>query len=152
MVITEADLNRSLRSPTFAAQLREVGIGVLSERDARQARRYEILNPRVEFEPQRIRLSASLREASDPATLEIVAETGFATVAGRTLQLVNPSVRVNGTAVPDRILQSLAEGIAERSDLRSFESSGITARILQLQISADELNLAAFVQLAADRL
>ncbi|MBD2022649.1 DUF2993 domain-containing protein [Leptolyngbya sp. FACHB-36] len=151
LVLTEADINRALRSPAFAAQLREVGINALSEQDARQARRYEILNPRVEFESQRIRVSASLREAGDPATLDIMAEAGIETVAGRQLRLVNPTVRLNGEAVPDRVVTPVANGIAERSDLRQLEASGITARILQLHTNADQLQLAAFVQVAPNK-
>lgn len=149
LVMTEADLNRALRSPAITKQLRALGVSVLNQQDADQANRYELLNPRVEFLPdRRIRFQMGLREAGDPAILEILAESGLEVVAGRQLHLVQPMLRVNGEAVPAQVLSSLVDGIAEQSDLRQFERSGILARVLQWQMDPKQLQLALFVQVA----
>jgi hypothetical protein len=111
-----------------------------------------LLNPRIEFlANQRLRLQAELQEAADPDTLTIVVESGIAIIAGRQLQLLNPLVTLDGEAVPESIMQSIAKGISAQSDLRQFEKTGLTARILQLNLTENQINLAAFVQVAPDK-
>lgn len=152
LVIKQADVNRALRSPTVTNSLRKLGASVLDEQDAKRTQRYEVINPRIEFlANQRLRLQVELREPKDPATLKIFAESGIAVIAGRQLQLVQPIIRVDDEAVPEEVIKAISDGATEQLDLRQLESSGVTARVLQWQVNPDQINLAAFVQVAADR-
>lgn len=152
LVLKQADLNRALRSPLVLNQLKALGINALGQPDQRRAQRYTLLNPRLEFLAQRLRLQAELREGTAPDTLKIVVESGIAVMAGRQLQLLDPTVRLNDEAVPASIVQSIAKGISEQSDLRQLEKTGLTARILQLNLTEHQISVAAFIQVAPDKL
>ncbi|MBW4581487.1 MAG: DUF2993 domain-containing protein [Tildeniella nuda ZEHNDER 1965/U140] len=149
LVITQDDLNRALRSPTVLKRLTSLGINALGQRATRQrVQQYTLLNPRIALlANQRLQIQAELQEAGDPATLKIMAESGIEIIAGRQLRLINPLVRLNDEAVPEQVVRSIAQGISAQSDLRQLEKSETTARILQLQVTPKQINLAAFVQL-----
>jgi hypothetical protein len=150
LVLKQEDINRALRSRSVSDQLRKLGISVLPERSARQVEHYDLLNPRIEFlANHRLRLRVNLREEGDPAILEIVAETGLEMVQGHQISFVQPIVHLNGKLVSDEVLTSFVNGSAERMDLRQLERSGILARILQLKVEAEQIELAAFMQVAA---
>ena len=152
LVLKQDDMNRALRSPLVLDQLKALGVNVLGQQNRQRAQRYTLLNPRIEFlANQRLRLQAELQEAADPDTLTIVVESGIAIIAGRQLQLLNPLVTLDDEAVPESIIQSISKGISAQSDLRQFEKTGLTARILQLNLTENQINLAAFVQVAPDK-
>ncbi len=147
LVLKQDDVNRALRSPTVIQRLKSVGISALGREDRRRAQRYELINPRIDFlSNQRLRVQVELREAGEPETLKIFAESGITVVAGRELQLIDPVVRLNDAAVPDQVIHSIVDGIREQSDLRQLEKSGIIARVLQFDFTHQQMNLAAFVQ------
>lgn len=150
LVVKQEDINRALRSPTVTKWLRQLGASILEEQDAKRAQRYELINPQVEFLPnQRLRLQVGLREPRQSKVLDIFVESGIEVVAGRQVQLIQPIIRVDNEAVPEEVLSTIADGIREQSDLRSFEASGITARVLRFQMNQNQLDIAAFVQIAA---
>jgi hypothetical protein len=60
-------------------------------------------------------------------------------------------VTLDDKAVPESIMQSIAKGINEQSDLRQLETTGLTARILQLNLTENQITLAAFIQVAPDK-
>jgi LmeA-like phospholipid-binding len=152
VVITKADINRALQSPTLTARLKNFGIRSLNQADAEQAQRYDILNPQVVFLPNgRLQLQVALKEQGYPDNLTITAEAGMEVVAGRTLRLVNPTVIVNGQPAPEKLVRAFADGANQRLDLRQFERSGITARILHLQIDQQQIQIAAFVQMRSTK-
>ncbi|UBF27699.1 DUF2993 domain-containing protein [Kovacikia minuta CCNUW1] len=150
-VVKQEDINQALRSPTFVNQLRKLGFSVLENRQARQAQRYELINPRITLlENQRLRLETTLRDTKDLATLEIFFESGIEVVSGRRFRLIQPIARLNEQPVPERVMTAIATGVSERFDLRQFEKSGITARILHLNLNSQQIDLAAFIQVAPD--
>lgn len=150
LVLTQVDLNRALRSPTVLKQLTALGVSALGQGGTRQrTQRYSLLNPRITLlANQRLQLQAELQEAADPATLKIVAESGVEIMAGRQLRLINPTVQINNEAVPQEVIRPIANGISAQSDLQQLKKSGITARILQLNLTESQINVAAFIQLA----
>jgi hypothetical protein len=149
LILKEEDINRALRSPSATAELRQLGVQVLEDDDARQVERYELINPQVEFlDNQRIRVQVELRETGDPTTLAIFAELGVEIVGGRRVRLIAPVVRVNNKLVPEKLLSAIVRGVLERSDLRQLEKSGITARILHWRQNSGQIDLAAFVQIS----
>lgn len=152
LVLTQADLNRALRSPTVLKRLTSLGINALGQSDRQRPQRYSLLNPRLTLlAHQRLQLQAELQEASDPTTLKILAESGVEIVAGRQLHLINPTVQINNAAVPEQVIRSIANGISDQSNLRRLEPSGITARILQLNITEKQIDVAAFVQIVPNQ-
>jgi len=151
LIMREDDINQALQSPAAVNQLRKFGVSVLGNHQARQAQRYELIDPRIELlDNQRLRFQTTLKEARDPATLAIFFESGITVNAGRQIQLVQPIVRLNGEAVPDRVLTGIAAGVAEQLDLRRYEKSGIVARILQFKLDSKQIDVAAFIQVAPD--
>lgn len=149
LVLDQADLNRALQSPKAKTVLQQLGGSVVSDQDTRRRiQRYEFQAPRITFlDRQRLRFQVGVREPGDPAQLDIAVETGIAISQGRQVQLVQPHVTLNGEPVPQELLQGMIEGIADRSDLKQLEASGITARILQYQVDRQQLTLVAFVQM-----
>lgn len=146
LVLKPDDLNQALRSPAITDRLRNLRIQFLQRREA-QVGRYDLQNLKVEFLPsQRVRLQSDLQEQGYPEKLKIVAEAELQVISGRSLRLLNQTILVNGQPAPLPIVKALTDGITNRLDLRRFEKSGITARILKLQVEPTQLQLTAFVQ------
>ncbi len=147
IVIKQDDILKALQSSTVLARLRRAGISILNDGDSRRAQRYELINPQIKLlDNQRLRLQVQVQEKGDPAILDIFVESGIEVVAGRQLRLIDPIIRLNGEAAPENLLKLIADGVFERSDLRQLEKSGIIARILQLKIANNQMELTAFVQ------
>lgn len=142
LVLNAADLDRALSSPRAAAFFRTVNLGAFGA----SSQGYQVVNPQVEFLPdQRLRLQATLQGEADDR-LAIVLESGLSVLSGRQLQFVNPALSINGEAVPPELVAIFADGISRQFDLRNYERSGITARILKLEITPSALQVAAFVR------
>ncbi|KAM3102009.1 DUF2993 domain-containing protein [Phormidesmis sp. 146-12] len=150
LVLKSDDINRALRSPTVTARLRNLGIRFLRRSEAQQAERYDLVNPQVTFLPnQRIRLQVELQEQGYPEKLAIVVEAEPQIISGRSLRLENLTLLVNGQPAPKQIVGAIAR-VFDRFDLRQLEKSQITTRVLKLQITPTQLQLAAFVQVRPD--
>ncbi|MEP0916192.1 DUF2993 domain-containing protein [Leptolyngbya sp. DQ-M1] len=147
VVLTQADIDRALRSPFVTARLRNLGLQLL-RRQARQIERYDFLNPQLTLLPQnRIRFQIELQEQGDPAKLKIVAEAEPQIVSGRSLQLNNLKVWANNQPSPEPVTRAIEALIRDRTDLRQLEASNITARILNLKLESSRLEVASFVQI-----
>jgi hypothetical protein len=145
--VSATDLNQALKSPRIAQKLRNLGISSLSADQAEQVQRYDLLNPEVMFLANgRLQLRAELREQGYPDRLMLQAETGIAVIAGQRLQLVNPTAQVNGQPLPKSVITAIADGLRQKLDLKALEAAGITARVLDCQISANALDLVMYVQ------
>jgi hypothetical protein len=148
LVVTQADINQALSSPSVTRQLRDLGIQLLNGNEAEAAQRYDFLNPEVELLPNnRIRARVELQEQGRPERLLISVESGLQAIAGSRLQFIEPQIRVDGETVPSEILDPFLEGLSDRFDLRKFQPAGLTARLLQLQVTPGQsLEIAAFVR------
>jgi len=161
--ITAGDINRLLRSQFARAQLQDLSADLLSEVEIEEARRYEFLDPRVEFlDNQRLRFQLDIQEVENESPdaakynrLSILGESGLIVLSGRRIRLLDPSVQVvrldpdgNETreSVPSELLNAIATGIERTYDLKSLQKVGITARLLDLKIEPDKIGLAAFVK------
>lgn len=142
VALTESDLNKALESPAVKNRLRLIFSRFLGG----SPERYEIVNPKVAFlENQRLRFQVELREkGAEP--LALVLESGLGVVAGRSVQLIEPSVLVNGKPLSPTLAGGLTRGLGNRLDLRKLEEAGITARLLQLNVQPGALDVAAFVR------
>lgn len=145
LVLTEADLNKALASPNVAARLKIIGSRALGG----SPERYEFINPKIELlANNRLRFSMEVREKDAPP-LALNVESGLSIVSGRSLQLVEPVVIVNGKPLSPLLVGALTRGISNGVNLRTLEERGITARFLQFKVDKGELNVAAFVRVAA---
>ena len=148
IVLSEADLNTFLASPLVAEQLGELSIGSLNPAQARERDRYQIKNPTIDFlENGRIRISAELEDLVQAGGLLIEAETGLSISRGDRLVLETPTLVANGQPVPDRLIKAIVGGFSERLSLQQFDQRGITARVLDLAVQPDALDLALWVRI-----
>ena len=149
IVLTEADLNLALQTPEIQSRLQQ-----LLDRSLPQgivgAGGYKLLNPRLQLDHRRVQLQAQLQSASSSGrSLDVSLESGIKVVAGRRLELIEPEGTINGRPLSNRLLQGVAQVLSSRLDLRGLEPSGITARLLQLEIEDEQIRLAAFVNVEA---
>ncbi|MGF1478577.1 MAG: DUF2993 domain-containing protein [Cyanophyceae cyanobacterium] len=144
LVLTETDLNQALQSPLVQSQLQQL----LSQLPgATQAREYELVDPRLELDSTRLRIQAELKQAGTDESLRVSLESGLEVSDGHTLLLVEPKGTIDGRPLSQRLLQGIAQGISQRFfDLRRLEEAGIVARLLQLDIQAERLKMAAFIR------
>lgn len=149
--LTQDDLNLALQSPQVTARLKNLSLQLLTRSQARQAERYDFLNPQITLLPQnRARFEIELQEQGDPAKLKIVAEAQPQIISGRSLQLNDLRIWANGQESPKQITEAIANLIRDRLDLRRLEASNTTARILTLVLNPSNLEIAAFVQIRPD--
>lgn len=145
LVLTEADLNKALASPTVAARLKIIGSRALGG----SPERYEFINPKIELlANNRLRFQMEVRE-KDAQPLALNIESGLSIVSGRSLQLVEPVVVVNGKPLSPLLVGALTSSVSNSVNLRTLEERGITARFLQLKVDKGELDIAAFVRVNA---
>jgi hypothetical protein len=147
VVMNEADLNTFLRSPAVLARLSELKIGSLNPAQARERDRYKITNPTIEFlADNRLAISVDLQDLVQEGTLRLEAELGLSVAQGDRLMLVDPALLVNGQPAPTRLVTTLLGDINERLSLNQLESRGLTARVINLAIQPEALDLALWVR------
>lgn len=148
LVITEDDINHALRSKKIRDQFRDLSLGLLGGAAADRAARYDLVNPQVNFlEHNRIRIRATLKQRRSDEETQITAEAGLDVRSGKQIQLVDPQVTVNDQPVPAQLIDLLSNSVNGYLNLDNLKSSGITARILDWQLTPDDASLALFVQL-----
>lgn len=145
VVLTEQDVNQALQSDEILSQLLNVTIGELN-RNTGQIQQFNFSQPQIQFlANQRLRFQVELAQ-DGVAPLQITVDSGLGVISGRQLQLIAPVVWVNEERVPEQILAAIATNFSQQFDLRSLQSAGIQARILQLDINPQKLEFAAFVR------
>jgi hypothetical protein len=147
LVLHRDDLNRAFQAPDISEFLQNLSSNFASTQ-GEQPEEYSLIAPQIQFlDNNRLRFDVTLRGQRTNQQLAIVVESGLQLLSGSQLQLVEPRVIVNDEAVSDRLIQPLTEGINRLLDLSRLEQSGITVRLLQLEIEPDRLAIAAFVRL-----
>lgn len=146
LVLTEEDLNRALQSEAIAGQLRNLSLDALGGA-SEQLEQYDIVDPKLELDRDRVRLQVTLKQRRSEFQSQVSLESGIAIRSGKQLQLIDPTANLNGQAVPPELIQLLTAGVGQRLNLDALAEAGITARILNFQIDADALALAAFVRI-----
>ena len=147
LVLTEADLNRALQSPRLQSYLQQ-----RLSRLSRRLERYEVLNPRVDLlDNNRVGVQLELAQSGEQ-TLTIALESGIEVVEGHRFRLIDPKGTIDGRPLSSRLLQGIAQGLSDRFDLQSLEKTGMTLRLLQLEIDNHQINGAAFVRVEAGSL
>ncbi|MBO0349830.1 DUF2993 domain-containing protein [Phormidium pseudopriestleyi FRX01] len=151
VVITEADLNRALRSQAAAEPLRELGIGITRTNDPEaqtDPQRFQIVNPEVEFlANNRVRFQLEIEDRRDNESVQIVLETGLASMSGARIQAVNPTILINNEEAPTQLITIFSRILDRALDLRKYEDRGLLARVLKFELDADRLEVAAFIRI-----
>lgn len=146
LVLIEEDLNRYLASEEVEERLSSFRIGGLNPAQLRERDRYEINDPSIQFLPDdRLRVSLELEDLVKGGGLSIVAESGLSVSAGDRLVLIEPTLIVDGTPAPQRLVDTLIGGLNERLSLQSLEALGVTARVIDFSVQPDGLELAMWV-------
>ena len=152
IIITEADLTKALESPEVTQQIQKILNNLVARKAGNTTIAYEVSNLQVELNPDnRIKIELEMRRfgitQKKTAKLAIALEFGIESLAGTKIQLVQPVGTVNGRPMSSRLLKGFAQGISDRLDLTKMESQGIFARLLQLEITADQIELIAFARM-----
>ena len=165
LVFAEADLNQALQSAKIQQQLQKTLNRLIARKAGSNNIRYQISDIRLDLRPQNrlrvdFRLSRPrpnrLSSADDSGTsrvrnasreLVISLELTLQVINGKKVRLLDPQGTVNNRPMSPRLLDGFATGISDRLNLNTLEADGILARILQLEINEDNLELVSFVRL-----
>ncbi|KJH73080.1 LmeA family phospholipid-binding protein [Aliterella atlantica] len=145
LVVQQQDINRALRSPQIAAKLGSLSINFLKPQSRQAPPAYNLVNPRLELlANNRLRFQVELTEANTKLAIRV--ETGINLIASKQIQLLEPVIYVNQEEVPQQLVRAIANNLGTQLNLANLEAYGITARILKLQISPDQIEIAAFLR------
>ena len=143
--LNQRDINQALQSPQVTAMLRNLMISDFSN-SSNSGQRYNFVNPHVEFlANNRLRFQVELTQ-ENVKPLAITVESGIGVIAGRQIQLLQPMILVNGEEVPSQVVSAIAANVSQKFDLSNLEASGLKARILQLKVTPQKLEIAAFLR------
>jgi hypothetical protein len=146
LVLDQQDINQALHSPTLTASLRKLDLGKVGDSDDDTQANYEFVNPTLELlANNRLRFQVELTNGDDKP-LAIKVESGLGVLAGRQIQLVDPAVYVNQEAVTQQLVNQIATNLSQKLDLGSLEGYGLQARILQLNLNPQKLEIVAFLR------
>lgn len=144
LVLKEEDLNKTLQSSQIQSYVQKLI-------NNSENPNYEIVNSRLNLLAEnrvRIETQVNLLNQNRQETLNITLEVGLEKLQGYRLKIVEPKGTLNGKQLSNKLLQGFADNINKELDFRNLEASGITLRLLQLDINNDQINLAAFVSIA----
>jgi hypothetical protein len=144
--ITETDVNRFLQSKAIADRWQKINLNLPTQAN-QPPESYRIQNVTVDFlENDRVQVVVILKGQQSETRSQITAETGLSLTSGRQLELLNPQVNLNGTPIPSEVIGFLTAGVVQQLNLGRLDESGLTARVLNLAVNNDQLDLAAFVR------
>jgi hypothetical protein len=167
VVLTEKDLNQALQSPEIQTQLQNTLNRLIVSRAGSTNISYQLSDIQLKLRPKnRLQVSLklsrprpknlNLKSSSTPGTyraknpsreLAISLELALKVINGKQVRLLDPQGTVNGRPMSSRLLNGFATGISDRLNLNTLSADGILARILQLEINEDNLQLISFVRL-----
>ncbi|MBW4535896.1 MAG: DUF2993 domain-containing protein [Pleurocapsa minor HA4230-MV1] len=167
VVLTEKDLNQALQSTEIQAQLQNTLNRLIASRAGSTNINYQLADIQLKLRPKnRLQVSfelsrprpknLNLESNATPGTyqtknpsreLAISLELTLKVINGKKVRILNPQGTVNGRPMSSRLLNGFATGISDRLNLNTLSEDGILARILQLEINEDKLQLISFVRL-----
>jgi hypothetical protein len=170
VVLTEKDLNQALQSTEIQAQLQNTLNRLIASRAGSTNISYQLADIQLKLRPKNrlqvsfklsrptknLNLESNLESNATPGTyrtknpsreLAISLELTLKVINGKKVRILNPQGTVNGRPMSSRLLNGFATGISDRLNLNTLSADGILARILQLEINEDNLQLISFVRL-----
>lgn len=150
VVIGEADLNQALESSEVQSYVENTIRKASGGRFPPRNYRLDGMELKM-LREERLQIKLNLQSENLAATknpeIVILLEFGFTITQGRSIKIIEPVAEINGRKVSYRLLENFLQRINQVLDLRTWESLGVTGRILQLEIVDGEINLAAIVSL-----
>jgi hypothetical protein len=148
IAVTEQDLNKALSSVKVLNRIQAIISTAIATFGGSAGTVYKVENPQIRFLPNnRLGLKVSLSDGSAPnEKLDLDMETGVRVIGGRKIQLVDARGTVNRIPLPNFILAGIVNQVNEKSDLATLESSGLTARVLDVKVVDKRLEVATFVR------
>jgi hypothetical protein len=146
------DITAALRAPEVAKSFQGIKID-FSGRNSNQGDIFDIVNPEVQFlEGNRIRLTAVLKaypspKQPNPQPIAVLAEADLRVKGGVQLEILNPKLSLDGAEFPEQITNSFTKGLNQLLDLRQLNDVGIQARVLQLELGANYLQVVGFARM-----
>ena len=156
LVLTAADLNWALQTPEVLEQIQQILNRQIVRKAGSTNISYQLQNIQLQLLPQdRLKIEIKLNRprslfesqsnnSSGNRELFITLELGIEIINGKAIKIVTPEGTVNGKPMSSRLLDGFAEGISDRLNFDSLERDGILARILQLEMDEDKLELVSF--------
>lgn len=143
LVVTETDINQALRSDRITDALTDLNLDFAG---GNAAEPYDVVNPKFEFlDADRLRLQATLQGQQTEAQTQVVAEFGLDVRAGQQFNLIDPVASLGDQPIEPQFLNLVVQNLSQQAFDR-LEASGVTARVLQLQITNHQLTLASFIR------
>ncbi|ANV85227.1 hypothetical protein AWQ21_13095 [Picosynechococcus sp. PCC 7003] len=150
-VLTEADLNQALTSPQVTALVQPLINRLLTRPGSTNPPRFQLENATVDFLGEnRLQFTGEMFQINpetgetEQVTLQLSFSLGL--VSGSQFQLTNFEGTINEQVLPAPLLNGFAQAFSRRLNLRIFQDRGLTARFLQLNAQADQLEGAMFIQ------
>jgi hypothetical protein len=136
LVMTENDLNNLFKSALVQSLIADFS------QESSQVNP-EIINLQFDLLPDnQIMIETEMKLASqEDQVLAIRLEFGLELIKGYQLTIVNPQGTLNQRKLSSKLLQGFADNINMQLDLRILEESGITLRLLQLEIKENNLDI-----------
>jgi hypothetical protein len=148
LVLTEDDINQALQSPKVTARISQSLESFLKRLPGAAEQDYELLSTKVQFLGEnRLAIQLQLQNTdTKEEQLKIRLETGLEVENRMSLKLIEPLVSINDTQIPPLLVAGLKAIVKDFTDLSKLNDSGIFVRLLKLEISSNELELANFVR------
>jgi hypothetical protein len=152
VVITEQDLLKALQSEALIAKLQANLNNLVASKAGASTISYELLEPRIELNPHNsLNIKATLRRSGTTMRkdreLAIALKLKLKVIQGTKIQLSKLEGTVNNRPISERLLRGFAEGISDRLNLATIEKQGIFARLLQLEITEDKIEIIGFAKM-----
>lgn len=148
LVLNANDLNQFLQTELVQNLLSTLTFSLPGQVGEREANRYGLVDPTLEFlDGDRLRLRVDLQDSLTQEFSAITVDLGLAVRNGHQLELIDPSIMVDGERVPSQLLTAFVEGARQQLTLRQLERLGVTARVLNFQVRDNEFDLAIFARI-----
>jgi hypothetical protein len=148
--LTEADLNNALNTPEILRSLQGIKAELPSFLGgAGQIETFNISQPQIKLVSDEIEITGLLAIANKTKPGEevrITVRTGLSMLQGTRLQFQNPRFYLDEAQVPPDLADIFIGSLNEVIDLGSLRKQGITARVLKLTITPQQLELVGFAQ------
>ncbi|MBE7382752.1 MAG: DUF2993 domain-containing protein [Leptolyngbya sp. SIO1E4] len=150
LVLNTDDINALLKSQRVQSLLDTLRFSLPGGTE-REANRYGLANPQVEFlMGNRLRVTVDLEDRVQDEKVAAVVESGFDMIDGHRLVLLEPTIVVDGQPVPRQLIEAFLEGIRSELTLKQLEEVSVIARVLQFELRPEALDVAVFVRVNPD--
>ncbi|MGY6529319.1 MAG: LmeA family phospholipid-binding protein [Cyanobacterium sp.] len=138
-VLTEEDLNAMVRSP------RALDI-ISSSIPPSSPEGFELEDVSINILPnQRVRLNTVARSQTPGVRVDFSIEFGIELIDGQRLRIVEPTGTLNERPISQQLLQGFTQNINMRLDLNALQRFGVVARLLQLDIEDENIEISALI-------